>query len=55
MPRTKVNDTGIYTKISAILLARMDAVAKAKGMGRSEYNRFLIQTAIEKEGDRQQK
>ena len=55
MPRVKVNDTGIYTKISATLLARMDAVAKVKGMGRSEYNRFLIQNAVEKEEDRQKK
>lgn len=55
MPRAKVNTTGIFLKISRILLDRMDAVAKEKGMSRSEFTRHLIQNAIEKEEDKQQK
>ena len=55
MAREKVQTTGIFLKISRVLLDRMDVVAKAKGLSRSEFTRHLIQNAVEKEEDRQQK
>lgn len=55
MPRTKVQTTGIFLKISQILLEKMDVVAKSKGLSRSEFTRLLIQNAVEKEEDKQKK
>ena len=49
MPKCQIETTGLYIRISDILIKKLDSVAVERGFNRSEFIRHLIQNAIEKE------
>ena len=49
MPKVKTHTSNVNIRMSPQLIEGLDAIALSKGMSRTEYLRFMIQTAIEKE------
>ena len=49
MPKTKTQTESINIRMSEQLASGLDMVADKKGLSRTEFIRFLIQNAVEKE------